>query len=171
MGIAGKHVLKKCGPYSDIKVRFAGTVIPGETLVTEMWKEGEKVIFREPLYLSRACHIDQGHIGLPRMQGEREEYGGFEQCGGHSDQVRCYQGEVVICCMSVHGDLYKYRWLKAIALYPTQASLLEHGLYAQSLLTKRRDHERGFQFSASVPRSSYQLSATTASCPRFLPAQ
>ncbi|WWC69102.1 uncharacterized protein I206_103038 [Kwoniella pini CBS 10737] len=45
MGIAGKHVLKTFGPYKDIKVRFAGTVIPGETLVTEMWKEGDKVIF------------------------------------------------------------------------------------------------------------------------------
>ncbi|GFZ45956.1 (3R)-3-hydroxyacyl-CoA dehydrogenase [Saitozyma sp. JCM 24511] len=45
MGIAGKHVLKTFGPYSDIKVRFAGTVIPGETLVTEMWKEGDKVVF------------------------------------------------------------------------------------------------------------------------------
>lgn len=45
MGIAGKHVLKTFGPYSDIKVRFAGTVVPGETLVTEMWKEGNKVIF------------------------------------------------------------------------------------------------------------------------------
>lgn len=45
MGIAGKHVLKTFGSYSDIKVRFAGTVIPGETLVTEMWKEGNKVIF------------------------------------------------------------------------------------------------------------------------------
>jgi acyl dehydratase len=45
MGIAGRHVLQSFGPYSDIKVRFAGSVIPGETLVTEMWKEGNKVIF------------------------------------------------------------------------------------------------------------------------------
>ena len=47
MGIAAKHVLKTFGAYSDIKVRFAGTVIPGETLVTEMWKDGDKVIFGE----------------------------------------------------------------------------------------------------------------------------
>jgi len=52
MGIAGKHVLKTYGPYTDIKVRFAGTVIPGETLVTEMWKEGDKVIFGELIVVS-----------------------------------------------------------------------------------------------------------------------
>jgi multifunctional beta-oxidation protein len=46
MGFAGRHVLKTFGPYKDIKVRFTGTVIPGETLVTEMWKEGDKVIFQ-----------------------------------------------------------------------------------------------------------------------------
>jgi multifunctional beta-oxidation protein len=45
MGIAGKHVLKTFGEYEDIKVRFAGVVIPGQTLITEMWKEGNKVIF------------------------------------------------------------------------------------------------------------------------------
>ncbi|KAF9069232.1 hydroxysteroid dehydrogenase [Rhodocollybia butyracea] len=45
MGIAGKHVLQAFGPFEDIKVRFAGVVYPGETLVTEMWKEGSKVIF------------------------------------------------------------------------------------------------------------------------------
>lgn len=45
MGIAGKHVLKSFGEYTDIKVRFAGVVFPGETLVTHMWKEGSKVVF------------------------------------------------------------------------------------------------------------------------------
>lgn len=46
MGFAGRHVYNSFGPYKDIKVRFTGTVIPGETLVTEMWKEGDKVIFQ-----------------------------------------------------------------------------------------------------------------------------
>ncbi len=64
MGFAGKHVLKTFGEFKDIKVRsvfsrvtfeteggllsrnrFAGVVYPGETLVTEMWKEGGKVVF------------------------------------------------------------------------------------------------------------------------------
>ncbi|KAG9074843.1 hypothetical protein FS749_013540, partial [Ceratobasidium sp. UAMH 11750] len=45
LGFAGKHVLKTFGAWKDIKVRFAGSVYPGETLVTEMWKEGDKVIF------------------------------------------------------------------------------------------------------------------------------
>ncbi|KAJ1307684.1 hypothetical protein OPQ81_001775 [Rhizoctonia solani] len=45
LGFSGKHVLKTFGPWKDIKVRFAGSVYPGETLITEMWKEGNKVIF------------------------------------------------------------------------------------------------------------------------------
>lgn len=56
MGIAAKHVLQSFGPFEDIKVRFAGVVYPGETLVTEMWKEGGKVIFSEclPRFARRA---------------------------------------------------------------------------------------------------------------------
>ncbi|KAL0954850.1 hypothetical protein HGRIS_003789 [Hohenbuehelia grisea] len=45
MGIASKHVLKTFGEFRDIKVRFAGVVYPGETLVTSMWKDGPKVTF------------------------------------------------------------------------------------------------------------------------------
>lgn len=59
MGFAGKHVLQTYGPYSDIKVRFAGSVYPGETLVTEMWKEGNKVIFSE----SKAIDCDSSVPG------------------------------------------------------------------------------------------------------------
>ncbi|KAF2002379.1 multifunctional beta-oxidation protein-like protein [Amniculicola lignicola CBS 123094] len=45
-GISGKHVLQKFGPYKNIKVRFAGTVIPGQTLKTEMWKTNNVVVFQ-----------------------------------------------------------------------------------------------------------------------------
>ncbi|KAI9821231.1 MAG: bifunctional hydroxyacyl-CoA dehydrogenase/enoyl-CoA hydratase fox2 [Pycnora praestabilis] len=45
-GISGKHVFQKYGAFKNIKVRFAGVVLPGQTLRTEMWKEGGKVIFQ-----------------------------------------------------------------------------------------------------------------------------
>jgi len=45
-GISGKHVYQAYGPFKNIKVRFAGTVIPGQTLRTEMWKEGNTVVFQ-----------------------------------------------------------------------------------------------------------------------------
>lgn len=45
-GFSGKHVLHTFGMFKNIKVRFAGTVLPGQTLQSEMWKEGNKVIFQ-----------------------------------------------------------------------------------------------------------------------------
>ncbi|KAJ4360060.1 bifunctional hydroxyacyl-CoA dehydrogenase/enoyl-CoA hydratase fox2 [Didymosphaeria variabile] len=45
-GISGKHVLQTYGQYKNIKVRFAGTVLPGQTLQTEMWKVGNTVVFQ-----------------------------------------------------------------------------------------------------------------------------
>ncbi|PPJ50814.1 hypothetical protein CBER1_06480 [Cercospora berteroae] len=45
-GIAGRAILNTFGQFKNIKVRFAGVVLPGQTLVTEMWKEGKWVIFQ-----------------------------------------------------------------------------------------------------------------------------
>jgi multifunctional beta-oxidation protein len=46
-GIAVKHVVAKFGQIRNVKVRFAGPVLPGQTLHTEMWKvAGDKVVFQ-----------------------------------------------------------------------------------------------------------------------------
>ncbi|RKF62291.1 Peroxisomal hydratase-dehydrogenase-epimerase [Erysiphe neolycopersici] len=45
-GIAGKHVYNSFSKFRSIKARFSGTVIPGQTLITEMWKEDNRVIFQ-----------------------------------------------------------------------------------------------------------------------------
>jgi len=45
-GFSGKHIVQTYGAFKNIKVRFAGVVLPGQTLVTEMWKEGNTVMFQ-----------------------------------------------------------------------------------------------------------------------------
>jgi 3-hydroxyacyl-CoA dehydrogenase/3a,7a,12a-trihydroxy-5b-cholest-24-enoyl-CoA hydratase len=52
-GYAGRHVVQAFAPdgnpdwFKSIKCRFAASVIPGDTLITEMWKESDKrIVFR-----------------------------------------------------------------------------------------------------------------------------
>lgn len=45
-GITGKHVYQAYGPFRNIKVRFAGTVLPGQTIVTEIWEEGGRILYQ-----------------------------------------------------------------------------------------------------------------------------
>jgi acyl dehydratase len=70
-GVAGKHIFKTyCNndatQFKNIKVRFAKTVNPGETLETSMWREGNKVLFqvrvveRDAIVISNAAVELQG---------------------------------------------------------------------------------------------------------------
>lgn len=46
MGIAGRHIYLKYGPYRRIKARFVGIVVPGNTLKTEMWQNRDRIMFQ-----------------------------------------------------------------------------------------------------------------------------
>ncbi|PYI12020.1 peroxisomal hydratase-dehydrogenase-epimerase [Aspergillus sclerotiicarbonarius CBS 121057] len=46
LGVSGKHVFSTFGAFKNLKVRFSGVVLPGQTLKTEMWKEGNVVLFQ-----------------------------------------------------------------------------------------------------------------------------
>lgn len=63
-GITGKHVYEAYGPFKNIKVRFAGTVLPGETIVTEMWKEGGKVVYQAKVKESGKLCISNAAVEL-----------------------------------------------------------------------------------------------------------
>ncbi|MEZ4406171.1 MAG: SDR family NAD(P)-dependent oxidoreductase [Polyangiales bacterium] len=50
-GYAARHVIKSFSGgdprlFKSIRVRFADSVFPGETIITEMWKEGGKILLR-----------------------------------------------------------------------------------------------------------------------------
>src|SRR5271169_3394782 len=84
-GISGKHIYQKYGPFKNIKVRFAGTVLPGETLVTEMWKEGNKVIFQTKVKERNALAITSAAAEL--VTGVSSKSSSSQSSSGSSIEV------------------------------------------------------------------------------------
>ncbi|KAH9903970.1 NAD(P)-binding protein [Xylariomycetidae sp. FL2044] len=76
MGIASKAVYERFGPYKNIKVRFAGSVFPGQTLATEMWKEpgSNRVIFQSKVK-------ETGKLAISGAAAELVEGGGDNKGG------------------------------------------------------------------------------------------
>jgi multifunctional beta-oxidation protein len=70
-GISGKHVYSTYGPFKNIKVRFAGTVLPGQTLRTEMWKEGNRVVFQTKVVETGKLCIAAAAAEL--LEGEKQK--------------------------------------------------------------------------------------------------
>ncbi|KAK8931867.1 Multifunctional beta-oxidation protein [Metarhizium anisopliae] len=66
-GVAGKAIYETFGPFKNIKVRFAGTVDPGQTLITEMWRDGNKVIFQTKIKETGKLAI--GGAGVELLDG------------------------------------------------------------------------------------------------------
>lgn len=67
MGIAGRHLFLRYGPYYSMKVRFTSTVVPGQTLCTEMWEsetEKDLVLFQVRVVETGKLCISGGGVRL-----------------------------------------------------------------------------------------------------------
>ncbi|OQV01357.1 hypothetical protein CLAIMM_06733 isoform 2 [Cladophialophora immunda] len=65
-GISGKHIYQEFGPIRNIRARFASTVYPGQTLRTEMWREGDTILFQTSVVETGKICINGGRAELLR---------------------------------------------------------------------------------------------------------
>ncbi|OQV06759.1 hypothetical protein CLAIMM_11286 [Cladophialophora immunda] len=71
MGVAGKQLFQRYGMYRSIKVKFAGPVVPGQTLRTESWKSGDLVVFQTRVVETDKLCIAGGGIQLRKSSAAK----------------------------------------------------------------------------------------------------
>lgn len=68
-GFSGKHIYQQYGPYRSVRVRFAGTVYPGQTLRTEAWRSASDnvVLFQTRVLETGKLCISGGRAELIQL--------------------------------------------------------------------------------------------------------
>jgi 3-hydroxyacyl-CoA dehydrogenase/3a,7a,12a-trihydroxy-5b-cholest-24-enoyl-CoA hydratase len=114
-GHVGRHVIKAFAGgdprlLKSIRVRFAETVVPGETLRTEMWKDGERIILRckvverDKVVISNAAV--ELHKEVPKAQAKpaaSAQASAAAPAGGGSASARVF--EAIRAYVAQHPEL------------------------------------------------------------------
>jgi len=69
LGVAGHAVLRTCCDYdparfTSLRLRFSAPVYPGETIRTEVWKDGDVVSFRSHALERKVMVLDNGRVDI-----------------------------------------------------------------------------------------------------------
>ncbi|EON98375.1 putative peroxisomal hydratase-dehydrogenase-epimerase protein [Phaeoacremonium minimum UCRPA7] len=63
-GLTGKAIMARYGPFKNIKMRFSGSVLPGQNLQVEIWREGQVVLFQTRVQETGKLCISGGRAEL-----------------------------------------------------------------------------------------------------------